>query len=119
LQELNLDVSTEALVSAEKAFTYADLCAILENGETVTCLTPHASVVRAGDGSSCLQSEYRLLFNADGKEIVALARSPEPLLEICDVVLLLLAVSVVHAVILRKLRYPGDISINAIPAWRI
>jgi hypothetical protein len=106
LQELNLDVSTEALVSAERAFTYADLYAMLENGETVAWLTPHASVVRAGDGSSCLQSEYKCLFNADDKQVVASARSPEHLLEICDVILRLLAVSVVHSVILHQLTSP-------------
>jgi hypothetical protein len=30
LQELDLDVSTEELLSAERAFTYADLYAMLE-----------------------------------------------------------------------------------------
>jgi hypothetical protein len=51
LQELNLDVSTEALVSTERAFAYADLYAMLGNGEKVAWLTPHAFVVRAGDAS--------------------------------------------------------------------
>jgi hypothetical protein len=31
-EELNLDVSTEELLSAERAFTYADLYAMLGNG---------------------------------------------------------------------------------------
>jgi hypothetical protein len=31
LQEINLDVSIEALLSAETGFTYADLYAMLEN----------------------------------------------------------------------------------------
>jgi hypothetical protein len=45
LRELNLDVSTEELLSAERAFTYADLYAMIENGATVAWLTPHAAVV--------------------------------------------------------------------------
>jgi hypothetical protein len=45
LQELNLDVSTEAFLSAERAFTYADLYAMLESGDTVLWLTPHAGLV--------------------------------------------------------------------------
>jgi hypothetical protein len=52
-------------------------------------------------------------FSADRKEIVALARSPEHLLEICDVVLRLLAVSVAHSVILRKRGSLGGALINA------
>jgi hypothetical protein len=111
LQELNLDVSTDAFLSAESGFTFADLHAMLGNDYTaawsapttqsLTWLTPHASVAREGGilvqswGSCCFN------FNADGKEIVVLARSPEHLLEICDVVLRLLAASVVHSVILH------------------
>jgi hypothetical protein len=38
-RELNLDVSTEELFSAEKAFTYADLDAVLGNKYTVAWLT--------------------------------------------------------------------------------
>jgi hypothetical protein len=48
LQELNLDVSTEELRSAERAFTYADLYAMLGNGQTIAWLTPHAAVARKG-----------------------------------------------------------------------
>jgi hypothetical protein len=48
LQELNLDVSTDDLLSAERAFTYADLYGELENEDTVAWLTPHAAVARAG-----------------------------------------------------------------------
>jgi hypothetical protein len=106
LRELELDVSTEELLSAERAFTYADLFAMLENGETVARVTPHASVVCAhGSALTCAyhnQSLSRFSFSADGKEIVALARSTEDLLEICDVVLRVLAASVVHSVILRN-----------------
>jgi hypothetical protein len=102
LQELNLDVSTEDFLSAENAFTYADLYAMLENHNTLARLTPHASVARV-DGLvvqawNQLDESYRLSFSADGKEITAFAFSPEHLLEICDVVLRLLAVSVVHLV---------------------
>jgi hypothetical protein len=103
LQELNLNVSTEELLSAERAFTYADLYAMLGNGDTVAQLTPHAAVVRACRTAmrywKLLGESYRLCFSADGKEdIMALARSPEHLLEICDVVLRLLTVSVVQSV---------------------
>jgi hypothetical protein len=47
LQELNLDVSTEDLLSAERAFTFADLYAMLGNEDTVAWLTPHAAIMRA------------------------------------------------------------------------
>jgi hypothetical protein len=105
LQDLNLDVSTEKLLSAERAFTYADLYAMLGgNGDTVAWLTPHAIVVRGhGRGMFCwrqLDELCRFIFNVDGKDITALTRSPEHLLEICDLVLGLLAASVVHSLIL-------------------
>jgi hypothetical protein len=45
LQELNLDVSTEELLSSERAYTYADLYAMLGNENAVLWLTPHAAVV--------------------------------------------------------------------------
>jgi hypothetical protein len=46
LQELNLNVSTEAFLSAERAFTYApDLYALVGNRKTVAWLTPYAAVV--------------------------------------------------------------------------
>jgi hypothetical protein len=106
LQELNLDVSTEELLSAERAFTYADLYAMLGNQNTVAWLTPHAFVVptdgREGLSWRQLTESCRFCFNADGKQLVAFARSLEHLLEICDVVLRLLAASVVHSAILRK-----------------
>ena len=34
LVEVNLDISTEELLSAEAAFPYVDLCAMLGNGNT-------------------------------------------------------------------------------------
>jgi hypothetical protein len=102
-QELNLNVSTEELVSSERAFTYADLHAMLGNEYAVAWLTPHAAVVRGGVGRVVycwgeLNGFYRLCFTADGKNIVALARSPEHLLEICNAIVRLLVVSVVHSV---------------------
>jgi hypothetical protein len=106
-RELNLDVSTEELLSAERAFTYGDLHTVLEN--TIAWLTPHVVVMR--DDRNCiyysllhwgqLGESCRFCFNADAKHIVVLARSPEHLLEISDVVLRLLAASVVHSVSLR------------------
>jgi hypothetical protein len=48
-RELNLDVSTQEFLSAERAFTYADLYAMLGNGETVAWLTPHAAVAHEND----------------------------------------------------------------------
>jgi hypothetical protein len=48
LRELNLDVSTEELLTAERAFTYADLYDIIKSGNIVAWLTPHAAFVRAG-----------------------------------------------------------------------
>jgi hypothetical protein len=79
LQELNLDVSTEELLSAERAFTYADLYAISGNEATIAWLTQDAFIVRAGERATlcfnCLPDCYRFSFNADGKEIVAVASS--------------------------------------------
>jgi hypothetical protein len=116
-RELNLNVSTEELLSADRAFTYSDLYAMLGNQRPVVWLTPHAAVTRnvmfgiiAWEhqlGRSC-----RFSFSADGKQIVAVARSPEHLLEICDVVLRLLALSVLHSVHLHNCISPGLI-INA------
>jgi hypothetical protein len=115
--ELNLDVSTEAFLSAERAFTYADLYAMLGNEYTVAWLTPHASVARSGGTGryfwSQLDESCRFYFSADGKQLVALAHSPEYLLEICDVIFRLLAASVVHSVILEG-RGDGEL-INAPP----
>jgi hypothetical protein len=116
LRELNLNVSTEELLSAERAFTYADLFAMLVNRDTVAWLTPHAAVTRGVTvayyweqlGESCY-----FVFSADGKHIVASARSPEHLVEICNVVVRLLAASVVHSVYIQKSSGPQDMSISA------
>jgi hypothetical protein len=109
LRELNLDVSTEELLSAERAFTYADLYAVLKNGNTIAWLTPHAAVARRSmrmlDCWGQLNESCRLSFHVDGKYMYALARSPEHLLEICDVVFRLLAASAVQSVVLNKHDY--------------
>jgi hypothetical protein len=115
--ELNLDVSTPELLSAERAFTYADLYAFLGNGARIAWLTPHAVVVREDGTGVCYgywtDHQCRFCFDADGKEICVLARSPEHLLEISDVVLRLLAASAVHSVILDKWNSRNGALINA------
>jgi hypothetical protein len=80
-QELNLDVSTEELLSAERAFTYEALCAMLKSGDTVAWLTPHAAIVgEAGIANASRYSvedgDHRFRFHADGKDIFAFAHSP-------------------------------------------
>jgi hypothetical protein len=104
--ELNLDISTEELLSAERAFTYADLYAMIEDGKTVAWLTPMTAVARvAGEGAYAweqLEESWYLYFSVDGKEIKACGGSHEHLFEICDVVLRLLAASVARSVILRQ-----------------
>jgi hypothetical protein len=120
LREVNLNVSTEELLSAERALTYADLYAMLGNGETVAWLTPHAALVpavgRAIDLWTRLNNSCRFdfRFNVNGNEIVAFALSShEHLVEICDVVLRLLAASVVHSVQLNVWNYHEYQMINA------
>jgi hypothetical protein len=108
LRELNLDVSTEALLNAERAFTYADLYAMLGKDDMIVWMTPHTAVVRATGTAVChhfyLQNDYRFTFNVDGKDMYALARSSEHLLEICDVIVRLLSASVVHSVLLQHIK---------------
>jgi hypothetical protein len=108
-RELNLDVSIEELLSGEKAFTYANLYAMIGSEDTIAWLTPHAAIART-DGRNhggtvqawnYLDGKCGFRFKADAKEITALALSPEHLLEICDVVLRFLAASVVHSVLLE------------------
>jgi hypothetical protein len=116
-QELNLDVSTEELLSAERAFTYADLYAILGNEDSVAWLTPHAAIARE-DGLAMyaleqLNETCGFGFSVNGRQLFALAQSPEYLLEICDVVVRLLAVSAVHRLFLRKKSHLDNASINA------
>jgi hypothetical protein len=116
LQKLNLDVSTEELLGAERAFTYADLYAMVENGETIAWLTPRAFITcenaRVRSWGQ-LDESCSFWFSADGKDIFALARSPEHLLEIYDFVLRLLAGSVVHSVMLHKYGFRDCALLNA------
>jgi hypothetical protein len=117
VNELNLDISTDELLSAERAFTYADLYAMIENENTVAWLTPHTAVMhvygKVAHVWGQMDGSCYLCFSVDGKEMNAFARSHEHLLEICDVVLRLLAASVAHSVILRKKRYRDRALINA------
>jgi hypothetical protein len=78
-----------------------------ESGDTVAWLTPHASVARNGGRAAYAwnyleETAYRFSFNAEGKEIVTFAFHHEHLLEICDIVVRLLAVSSVHSVVLGQ-----------------
>jgi hypothetical protein len=68
---------------------------------TVTRVCPDGIVSRVYSWGQ-LGYVYTFSFIVDGIEIYALARSPEHLSEICDVVIRLLAASVVHSVILSK-----------------
>jgi hypothetical protein len=115
LREIKLDVSAEELLSAERAFTYADLYAVL-GSEDIAWLTPHAVVARQWEKIAVywiqLHPSCRFRLNVDGKGMIALARSPEHISEICDVVLRLLAVSVVHSVSLNNFEYLDDVLIN-------
>jgi hypothetical protein len=83
------------------------------DGDTMVWCTPSAAVFRKsaianicilGDGND------RFMCNVDGKDMHVLARSPEHFSEVCNVIVRLLAASVVHSVVLTW--------INA-PTWRI
>jgi hypothetical protein len=121
VEELNLDVSPQELLSAERGFTYAHLFAMLESEDTVAWLTPHATIVRpdgrAQEFTNILTDEsthYQCSFNVDDtNEIIVVARSREHYLEICDVLLRLLAPSLVHSVILRTLNQDSGACFNA------
>jgi hypothetical protein len=96
---------------------------MLGNEYAVMWLTAHAAVIRqGGKGEYCwmqLNNSCRLSLRVDGYErgMYVVARSQEHLLEICDVVLRLLAASTsaVHSVILNKddYRRPGAACISA------
>jgi hypothetical protein len=110
--ELNLDVSPEELLSAEMAFTYANLYAMFGIQDMVAWLTPHAAVVRGGESVVHVLNYFErtcgFCCTADCKNVVVLGCSYEHVLEISDVVLRLLAVSVVHSLIIQKCNGPGD-----------
>jgi hypothetical protein len=116
-QELNLDVSTESFLSAERAFTYTDLHALLGKEDTVAWLTPHAAVARpygrVAQSWERVDGSCRIRFNVDGKVIHAFARSLEHILEICDDVIRLLAASVVHSVVLNNWNHRAIALINS------
>jgi hypothetical protein len=118
LQELNLDVSTEELLTAERAFTYADLYAMLGNKDTVAWLTTHVAVARKSGSAMYawhqLDETCHFRFTVDGTDIIAFALSIEHLLEICDIILRLLAVSVVHSVNLADYNYDVFIHVPAL-----
>jgi hypothetical protein len=87
------------------------------NENAVLWLTPHAAVAPEGekglkyyrpmDGQPC-----RFCFSADGQVMHAFALSSEHLLGICDVIIRLLATSVLHSVRLGKWDYYGSALIN-------
>jgi hypothetical protein len=115
LRELNLAVSTDEFLSAERNLAYADLYAMLGNRDTIAWLTPYAAIVSARGVARLdhLQYDYRFSFNVDGKEILAWARSSAALSESVDVVLRLLAASVVNSVVLCKWNSLKGALINA------
>jgi hypothetical protein len=86
------------------------------NEDTVAWLTPHTAVARRGEelvnAWTQLDESCRFSFSVDDKDIIAFALSSEHVLEICDVVLRLLAVSVVHSISLINWSSP-DLVINA------
>jgi hypothetical protein len=112
VKELNLDVSPQELLSAERGFTYAHLYAMLESEDTIAWLTPHVSIVRpVGRAQTCfffIEGYCQLGLNVDDNEIIVVARSREHLLEICDVILRLVAASAVHSVALQNWNRGGD-----------
>jgi hypothetical protein len=101
---------------------YANLYAMLGNGDTMTWLTPHAAIMSV-DGSGMLYlrqlNECRFLFSVDGKKIVARARSSEALWKIVGVVLRLVSARVVHSVLLEKCDCLGAEKVSTPPLWRI
>jgi hypothetical protein len=117
LRELNLDVSTDEYLSTERGFIIGDLYAMKRNVNTIAWLTPHAAIVfadRYGMPYSWRQvHECHFHFTVDGNAIIASASSIEHLLEICSIVLRLLAASVIHLVTLRKMSLPVGTLIDA------
>jgi hypothetical protein len=122
LLEHDLNVSTDEFLSAERGFTYSNLHTMLANGETMIWLTPHAAIVspnlvrvdrRVVHNWRRLQESCHIRFIADGQELGIWAHSCEALSDVCDVVLQLLAASVVHSVILLKWGPLAGTAINA------
>jgi hypothetical protein len=116
LQDLNLNVSTEVLLSAESGVTFADLRTLLGNGDTVAWLTPLAAVALEDEVQfvpSYSEGNYKCSFIVDDEKVVAYALSPEHLSEICDVLLRLVAASAVYSVVLDKRSRSDSVSTNA------
>jgi hypothetical protein len=112
LRELDLNVSID---DAERDFTYADLHTMLGNENTIAWLTPHAAIVSVGGNGILYRrrlNECCFHFTVDSKEKFTWARSSEALWEICDVVLRLVAASVVHSVVLHQLIPVDGVFIN-------
>jgi hypothetical protein len=74
---------------------------------------PHAVVAHECARVSPLDGSCWFCFSAVSIDIYELARSPEHFLEICDVVLRLLAATVVHSVVLGERTYLDSALINA------
>jgi hypothetical protein len=119
-QSLNLDVSTEELRIAmlERAFTYANLHAMLD-GDSLVWFTRSAVVFRKHELANIYSrlmydANYSFTCNADGQQVNAVASSSNELLEICDVLLRLVAAkSDVRSVILSDWSSVTHVSINA------
>jgi hypothetical protein len=126
IEEFRLHVSTEEFRNAvrEKAFTYADLYAMLE-GDSLVWFTPALSAavfrkfaiaqiysVFMGDGFN--DTDYSFICNVDGQQISSTASSSDELLEMCDILLRLAAAkSDVHSVKISNWRCANHVSINA------
>jgi hypothetical protein len=126
IEEFHLHVSTQEFRCAvlEKAFTYADLHAMLD-GDCLVWFTPSLSAavfrrhaianiysVFMGDGFN--DTNYSFLCNLDGQEISATASSSNELLEMFDILLrLVAATSDVDSVKLSNWRCANHVSINA------
>jgi hypothetical protein len=122
LQELNLDVSTEEFLGSERAFTYRDLYRMLSDKNVAAWLTPFAAIARGGGSMARSwgqldESQRRtLIVVVDGRSLFVFARSREHLLEICDILLRLLAASRVYSVLLDNVdsrHYDHGLLINA------
>jgi hypothetical protein len=123
IKELNLNVSTEELLSDERGLAYADLLAVSQDRDTIAWMTPHTAVVDGiGRGDALLirmQGMRSFYFqtdgkdSTDGKDVVASGRSSAALSEICNVVLRLLAVSTVHSVLLDNMGPSDNLAIKA------
>jgi hypothetical protein len=117
IKELNLDVSTQELLSAERSFKYADLYAMLGDGYTVAWLTPNMLIMRTHGSAKTFSNQLvqdgycSCHFIADGKEVVATARSSDSS-EICDVVLRLMAVSGIRSILINSVT-EEEVFINA------